>query len=413
MVEKIFAFESSRRRQRAAPLFNERECFLTYLHSQGMGIRRLRSVASMLIHIGRLMNLGSLRTVELCEVEDAAFRWTIDPHKLKDNAAKSAESFKSLALRWFRFAQIIGQPVTVKTEDDTIIEEFREYLVKVRGLAPETIRSYIARSGRFLEWLGARHVLLRDARIADVEAYLKEPAVLAFRVRTKASICSALREFFRYSLSAHLTESNVWSSISRPHIPRYDTKPRGPEWRDVRRLLNHDFGTKPADLRAKAILALCAIYAMRRCEIVALTLDDFDWIRETLTVRRAKSRRVQQFPIQFEVGQIILQYLRLGRPRCTCRNLFVTLTIPYRPMGACSTWQAISTRMTQLNIKSENCGVHSLRHSCATHLLQKGSSLKEIADFLGHSDMKSVSIYAKHDMHTLRQVAAFSLAGVR
>jgi site-specific recombinase XerD len=378
-----------------------------------MGIRRLRSVASMLIHIGRLMNLESLRTVELCEVEDAAFRWTIDPHKLKDNAAKSAESFKALALRWFRFAQIIGPPVTVKTEHDTIIEEFREYLVKVRGLAPETIRSYITRSDRFLEWLGARHALLRNVRIADVEAYLREPKILAFRVRTKASICSALREFFRYSLSVHLTESNVWSSISRPHIPRYDTKPRGPKWRDVRRLLNHDFGTKPADLRAKAILALCAIYAMRRCEIVALTLDDFDWITETLTVRRAKSRRVQQFPIQFEVGQIILHYLRLGRPRCTCRNLFVTLTIPYRPMGACSTWQAVATRMNQLGIKSENFGVHSLRHSCATHLLQKGSSLKEIADFLGHSDMKSVSIYAKHDMHTLRQVAAFSLAGVR
>jgi site-specific recombinase XerD len=69
--------------------------------------------------------------------------------------------------------------------------------------------------------------------------------------------------------------------------------------------------------------------------------------------------------------------------------------------------------MNQLGIKSENFGVHSLRHSCATHLLQRGSSLKEIADFLGHTDMKSVSIYAKHDMQTLRQVATFSLAGVR
>jgi integrase/recombinase XerD len=142
-----------------------------------------------------------------------------------------------------------------------------------------------------------------------------------------------------------------------------------------------------------------SIYALRRSEVVNLTLDDFDWVDETFTVRRVKRGRVQQFPIQFEVGEIIFRYLQLGRPRCSRRRLFVTLRPPFRPVIASTLWIIIGGRLN--------------RHACATRLLSKGSSLRDIADFLGHRDMKSVSIYAKFDMRSLRQVATFSLAGVK
>ena len=68
--------------------------------------------------------------------------------------------------------------------------------------------------------------------------------------------------------------------------------------------------------------------------------------------------------------------------------------------------------MKALNIESEYFGPHALRHACATQLLKKGSSLRDIADFLGHKDTKSVSIYAKYDTRSLRALASFSLAGV-
>jgi integrase/recombinase XerD len=76
-------------------------------------------------------------------------------------------------------------------------------------------------------------------------------------------------------------------------------------------------------------------------------------------------------------------------------------------------WQIASRRMRRLGIDSAHHGPHALRHACATHLLKKGSSLREIADFLGHRDCRSVGIYAKFDTRSLRKVAAFSLAGVR
>jgi integrase/recombinase XerD len=66
-----------------------------------------------------------------------------------------------------------------------------------------------------------------------------------------------------------------------------------------------------------------------------------------------------------------------------------------------------------LGILSEHMGPHSIRHACATQLLKRGTPLKDIADFLGHSNLKCVSIYAKHDVRSLRQVSAFSLRGVQ
>ena len=62
--------------------------------------------------------------------------------------------------------------------------------------------------------------------------------------------------------------------------------------------------------------------------------------------------------------------------------------------------------------EEEQRGPHSLRHACATRLLKKGTSLREIADFLGHRNLRTVSIYAKLDTRSLRKVASFSMAGV-
>jgi integrase len=157
---------------------------------------------------------------------------------------------------------------------------------------------------------------------------------------------------------------------------------------------------------------LCSIYGLRASEIVHLTLDDIDWRTETITVRRAKRGRTQQFPLPYEVGEAIVQYLQKARPHCSCRSLFVTRSTPHRPIRATAFWPIVGKRMKSLGIESAHFGPHALRHACATQLLKKGSSLHDIADFLGHRNTKCVSIYAKYDTRSLRALASFSLAGV-
>ena len=85
-------------------------------------------------------------------------------------------------------------------------------------------------------------------------------------------------------------------------------------------------------------------------------------------------------------------------------------------MGPPTARECVENRVTAFAdpwIELDHLGPHALRHACANRLLQKGSSLQEIADFLGHRNTKSVGIYAKCDMSALRKVAAFRLAGLR
>ncbi len=121
-------------------------------------------------------------------------------------------------------------------------------------------------------------------------------------------------------------------------------------------------GSKPATLRARAVLSLCSIYALRSSEVARLRLSDFDWRDETFAIKRSKRGGLQHYPIQYEVGETILRYLRNGRPRCSCRHVFVTLHPPFRPLQSGSLLQIVSRRIKQLGISSRHMGPHALRH---------------------------------------------------
>jgi len=72
----------------------------------------------------------------------------------------------------------------------------------------------------------------------------------------------------------------------------------------------------------------------------------------------------------------------------------------------------IGPRTKKLDIATGSFGPHMLRHACATPLLRTGSSLKDIADCLGHSDLRSVSTYVKFDPRSRKKMAEFSLRGL-
>jgi len=164
-------------------------------------------------------------------------------------------------------------------------------------------------------------------------------------------------------------------------------------------------------MRAKAILLLVSIYGLRRSEVIRLLVSDFDWKNMVFTVRRAKRGRVQQFPIGTDLSDALLQYIRYARPLCSIPTLFVTLGIPYKPMNPSSVSFIVNLRMKRWRICSAKKGPHSLRHACATRLLEKGATPQEIADFLGHRNSKSVGIYAKVDTKALRQVSELDPCG--
>ncbi len=386
---------------------------MTHLLQIGWDANRVRAIAGYLVRIVQMMGLTSLRQVQLTEIEEAGRRWADNkgPERIGKRPDTSPRIFSVIARQWLRFHGALILPTAPPGLFDAQLAEFRN-ASESRGLAAITIGSYANRLENFLRWASERHNDLSFISINDVDDYLASYREAGRRPITIRSQCIALRAFFIVAEDRGWCLPGIWRGIVKPRLPMYTASAKGPSWAEVRRLIRSVNGGTPVELRARALFLLFSIYGLRASEVARLRLDDFDWRNETFCVHRAKRGGIQQFPIQYEVGKAILDYLRYGRPHCACRNVFLTLQLPYRPVGARSMWSLVGKRMKKLGIQSESRGPHSLRHACATQLLKKGSSLKEIADFLGHRTIKSVAIYAKYDRRSLRKVAAFSLAGI-
>jgi site-specific recombinase XerD len=410
MINTIFVKQSIKTQHQRAPLLSEREEYLRFLLALGRSRDSLQNAATMLLHMIRLMEFTSLRNVNETEIREAGRRWALEqePHRMCRGSRSSAGRFIYAARDWLRFQHLLAAPPHTERWFDAPLNEFIE-AIKLR-LSPATAENYARRTRKFLMWLPARRSDLSSTTFQDIDDFVEERRTCGTRPSTVTAECQALRRFFDHARTHGWCEANFIHSIRNPALQTYEFKLKGPSWKDVRKLIKSCDEPTVADHRARAIILLCAIYALRNSEVIRLTLEDFDWQNETFIVRRAKRGRTQQFPIQYEVGQAIIQYLQYGRPSCLCRNLFVTQHTPYRPLK--TLWPVISRRFRKIAIESENCGSHSLRHACATELLRRGTPLRDIADFLGHRDVRSVSIYARHDLRSLREVAKLSLAGI-
>lgn len=418
MIESIFTRRVTIERHLNAPCLEERESYLRHLQASGRKMKQLRGNAESLLQIVRVMELTQMRPVDEEEIRAAAIRWASEPcgqrkHKgvknPADRAKSSADRFRYRARDWMRFHNCLVKPVRPHQWFDPYLDDFRR-AASSQGLGPITCCEYTYRAEKFFEWIGASRTSIREITISDFDEFVDERILRDFSPRTIEGECTAIRAFFRYAEIRDWCQSGFSRILTAPLVRKYQSECRGPAWRDVRRLISSCNRGTPSDIRAKAVLLLCSVYGLRQNEIIRLCLNDLDWCNETLTVRRAKRGGIQQFPLQYEVGEAIIEYLRKVRPRSRFRNLFLSQSSPYRPLR--TVFALVSRRMRALNIRSRNIGAHSLRHACATELLRRGASIPEIADFLGHHGLRYVAIYAKNDVRSMREVANVSLHGV-
>lgn len=401
-------------RQEQAPLLEEREAFLEHLLQQGTSLAAARSVAWQLLNIIRLLRLTRLRNVRIEEIENAAQRWTRRQRSNPNvrSCKHSASFFTYVAKKWLRFAGVLKQAATPRQRFADEVEEFARWMTEERGIAALTARSHQSKTTQFLKWVSERHRSLATVRLRDVDDFLTFKGTNGWSRKSARGYSDALRAFFRYAEQHRWCEPDIAGGIVSPKLYAHEGLPEGPQWKDVQRLLEGVKGNSAAALRARAVLLLLTVYGLRSGEISRLSLSDFDWRLERFTVNHSKRGGVQQYPLQREVGEAILEYIRKARPRTSCRNLFLTLNPPYRSIGHSSLWRITSRRIDAVGIRCRRRGPHCLRHACATHLLEQGASLKEIGDLLGHRDYNSTRIYAKVHLEQLRCVADFDLGGL-
>jgi integrase/recombinase XerD len=411
VIEGLFIHRDAIGRHLKSPMLRQREAYLALLLESGYKRRLVAEHASMLLNVVRFIAVPPLSFISEEAILDGAHRWF--SHFQRDQG-KSLRSgccfFLSVARRWFRYLGIYARKTTLSHSTEQIYDEFERAMRHGLGYLPSTVDALTAPVRRFLGWVSAERLEICSIGLSEVDEYLLQGRAKGWQPRTVRVNCVALRAFFRLAERRGWNNNGLSRAIRAPSLQTRVAAPECPSWKQLRLLLAFLDDSNPSQCRAKAILLLASVYGLRRSEIVRLTLDDLDWFNEIITIRRSKRGRLQQFPLQFEVGEAIIRYLRNVRPSSKFRNLFITLHSPYRP--AVNIGAAIRKILTAAGILDRTYGLHAFRHACATELLRKGTSLRGIADFLGHRDIRSVSIYAHSDCRALRKVAAFDLKGV-
>ena len=411
-MESLYDWPSRRKRFLEAPFLKEREQYLGHLIADGHPQSYTQAIASLLLEVIKCMDMDSFRVVYPAEIETAANRY-MEGRWARGYQLPSVESrgrFVKTARQWFSFHHKLCLEIS-SIKFQSVLDAFAKQQ-RDRGIAANTIRSRTHRVKQFLVWLADRHEEFGLVSVQDVDEFLDLTAAKTCRATTLKTTCHSLRSFLKHAEKLQLCRP-IAQGIITPSTPAYNRDIVGPSWEVVRNLLDQTSrSTTQAGTRAHVILCLCAIYALRAAEVSRLRLDDLDWQNEVLTIRRAKGGRIQRYPLQFEVGEAIIQYLKLGRPMCSSRNLLVSIQAPHLGMQPGMISQVVSLRLRKIPEYSGRTGSHTLRHACATQLLYGGSSLRYISEFLGHRDPKSVSVYAKYDTRTLKHIADFSLSSV-
>lgn len=222
-------------------------------------------------------------------------------------------------------------------------------------------------------------------------------------------VADVLRQFHRHLfIEGHVTRD--WSHYVPPfrhcgrlRLPTVWTEP------EVAALLAAVDRGSPVGKRDYAILLLGCRLGLRTGDIRSLRLDDLDWGGDLISFTQEKTGRRVTLPLTEEVGTALIDYLRHGRPVSPHREVFLTVTAPYAPFAAENRLHRIIDRyrcLAGIRLQPERPrGMHSLRHTVATRLMEARIPLETIADVLGHASVETTRGYTRMDINALRQAA--------
>lgn len=398
-----------------SPFVEERARYLAQLLERGWARETVIGTAGRLAGFANFVDITEAGGVTVAQIEAAADKWMKQaPHYFRQpiGPRRSRKRFVNVATDWLRFLGRLNEPECQPAPHAELVAEFTRFLDQERGQSAATLRRRRGDALGFLNWFDQQQRPLTEVSILDVERYLALPRSRPWSRVTVAGCVASLRSFFRYAGMRKWCAPNVGEAIDAPRLYTLAGLPAGPSWSQVRQLITGIGQEQPADIRNRAIITLLAVYGFRSSEVCRLSLDDLDWQRELIHLSRTKQRREHQYPLVREVGEAILLYLRKARPQTERREVFLRLVPPFEPLTVGGLGTMVNLRLKSLNLKLPHYGPHALRHACASHLLAKGLSLKEIGDHLGHSDPRSTRMYAKVDLEGLREVARLDLGGL-
>ena len=272
------------------------------------------------------------------------------------------------------------------------IDQFLQYLTVEKGLSRNTIEAYHHDLHRFLDYLRAQGI--QDVSHVDrfnVRGFLLALNRKRLSTKTVARNLVALRTFFRFLVQEEVLKKGPTETIESPKLGK-----RLPEiltLQEVEHLLEQPDPTTPLGLRDRAMLEMLYATGMRVSELTQLPIHQVN-LEGGYVLLYGKGSKERVVPLGSEAMKWIDLYLNTAREKLARGKGSPTLFLNRsgRKMSRQRFWMSIKAYGRKGGIR-KRITPHLLRHSFASHLLERGADLRSVQMMLGHVDISTTQIY--------------------
>ena len=273
-----------------------------------------------------------------------------------------------------------------------LVDAWLDHLRIERRRSPNTVDSYARDLELLRRFAAGRSQTLDTLDRHALEAFVRELMGRGLSPRSVARVVSSTRGFFRYLVVHRHVEANPADDLQPPRtwaaLPKYLSVD------EVDRLMTLPDVTTPKGLRDRAFIELLYATGLRVTELVSLGTTSLNLEAGYLTTF-GKGSKERLVPIGDEAVAWVARYLREGRPQLLRGRAATRLFVNARGGTALSrlgVWKILKEYGTRAGL-GRRLSPHVLRHSFATHLLDRGADLRAIQMMLGHSDLSTTQIY--------------------
>jgi integrase/recombinase XerD len=282
-----------------------------------------------------------------------------------------------------------------------VLQRFREFLSAEKGLSANTLLSYQRDLNKLFLFFKKEKIAWLSAREEDLTKFIHHQSRSGLSPRSLARLISALKSFYKYLVLDGLARKNLAANLVSPRawlsLPKYLTV------KEVERLLDQPDLGEVQGMRDKAMLEVIYGAGLRVTELISLKLSEVN-LRDRYLICLGKGSKERIVPLGKEAVSAVERYLREARPRMGKKDgPFLFLTSRAQPFTRQGFWKLLRAygRKARLSAK---ISPHVLRHSFATHLLERGADLRAVQLMLGHSQITTTQIYTHVSRERLRKV---------
>ncbi|MGC1782576.1 MAG: tyrosine recombinase [Acidobacteriaceae bacterium] len=303
------------------------------------------------------------------------------------------------------------------TRNLALLKDYQSYLRVEKGLRPLTCEAYLGDLRTFAEFIEGRNGVLLTAVEEDVAAFLEHLRTHGIDGRSIARKLSCLRGFYKWLILDRRIHHDPTVNIESPKawkvLPKSLAEPEVTEMLERAGMAASHPQAKATALRDRAILELLYAGGLRVSEVTTLATSDLALDLGRVLVR-GKGDKERIVPLGRTAIEALEQYLREGRPHLerisTARKpgahrpgqihhdrtrLFLSLR--GMPLTRQWVWHLVKT-------VNSLASPHTLRHSCATHMVEHGADLRSVQLLLGHADISTTQVYTHLALGRLKVV---------